>query len=174
MLKKIGIFILALIAVILLYAATKPDSFRVERSIDIKAPPEKIFAILDNFKGWIAWSPFEKDPTMKRTFSGPENGVGSIYEWDGEQIGKGRMETIESDPPTKMVVTLHFIEPMEGHNIADFTLQQNDAGSTTVTWAMYGPSPYISKLMSIFFSFDSMIGDHFSAGLSDLKKLAEK
>lgn len=174
MFKKIGIAVVVLIAGVLIYAATKPDSFRVERTASIKAPPEKIYPFLTDFKQQAAWSPWEKkDPGMKRTYSGAERGKGSIYEWDGNSdIGKGRLEITETSP-SKVAMKLDFLEPFEAHNMAEFTLAPK--GETTdVTWAIFGPMPYISKVMTIFCDMDTMIGKEFEAGLADLKALAEK
>jgi uncharacterized protein YndB with AHSA1/START domain len=175
MIKTIAIAIVLLIAAVLIYAATKPDTFRVERSTTIKAPPEKIFALINDFKQWEAWSPWEKiDPGLKRTYSGATNGVGSIYEWNGNKdIGQGRMEIVESTPPAKVSLKLDFVTPFEAHNRVDFTLaQQGDM--TTVTQAMYGPSPYVSKLMSIVFSMEKMVGGKYEEGLATLKAISEK
>jgi uncharacterized protein YndB with AHSA1/START domain len=178
MLKIIGA-IAALIAVaiagVAIYAATKPDSFTVRRTVAIKAPPEKIFALITDLHGWAAWSPYEKkDPAMKRTFSGAPSGKGAIYEWDGNsQVGQGRMEIIETAPAAKVVIKLDFIRPFEGHNTAEFALApQGD--TTTVTWAMYGPARYITKVMGTLFDLDKMIGNDFEAGLANLKTAAEK
>lgn len=174
MFKKIGIAVVVLIAAVLIYAATKPDTFRVERTASIKAPPEKIYPLLNDFKQQVAWSPWEKkDPGMKRTYSGAESGKGSVYEWDGNSdIGKGRLEITESSP-SKVAMKLDFLEPFEAHNMAEFTLAPT--GETTdVTWAIFGPMPYISKVMTIFCNMDTMIGKEFEAGLADLKALAEK
>lgn len=175
MIKSIAIVLALLIAAILIYAATKPDSFRLERSTHIKAPPEKIFVLIDDFKQWEAWSPWEKiDPALKRTYSGAASGVGAIYEWNGNKdIGQGRMEIIESTPPAKVSLKLDFVTPFEAHNFVDFSLSA-EGDSTTVTQAMYGPSPYISKLMTIFFSMEKMVGDRYEEGLDNLKTLAEK
>lgn len=174
MFKKIGIAVVVLIAGFLIYAATKPDSFRVERTASIKAPPEKIYPLLNDFKQQVAWSPWEKkDPGMKRTYSGAERGKGSIYEWDGNSdIGKGRLEITETSP-SKVAMKLDFLEPFEAHNMAEFILAPK--GETTdVTWAIFGPMPYISKVMTIFCDMDTMIGKEFETGLADLKALAEK
>lgn len=174
MFKKIGIAVVVLIAGVLIYAATKPDSFRVERTASIKAPPEKIYPLLTDFKQQAAWSPWEKkDPGMKRTYSGAESGKGSIYEWDGNSdIGKGRLEITETSP-SKVAMKLDFLEPFEAHNMAEFALAPK--GETTdVTWAIFGPMPYISKVMAIFCDMDTMIGKEFETGLADLKALAEK
>lgn len=175
MLKTIVIIIVVLIAAVLIFAATKPDSFRIERAVTIKAPPEKIFALINDFHQWEAWSPWEKiDPALKRTYSGAASGVGAVYEWDGNKdIGQGRMEIIESLPPSMAVLKLDFVKPFEAHNNVEFTLTPQ-ADSTLVTQAMYGPSPYISKLMTLFFSMDKMVGEKYEEGLANLKASAEK
>lgn len=175
MFKILAIVVVVVLAAILLFAATKPDTFRVERTATIKAAPEKAFALINDFHSWNTWSPYEKkDPDMKRAYSGAANGKGAIYEWDGNKnVGKGRMEITESTPSSLIVIKLDFLSPFEAHNTAEFTLQpQGD--STQVTWAMYGPANYVSKLMSVFFSMDKMIGDDFAIGLANLKAAAEK
>ncbi|MEQ1529265.1 MAG: SRPBCC family protein [Methylococcales bacterium] len=174
MIKSILIVIALLILAILIYAATQPDSFRIERSITIKAPPETIFPLLNDFHHWQAWSPWEKiDPATKTVYSGAAGGVGAIYEWAGNnEVGQGRMEIIEASFPVKIVLKIDFIKPFEGHNIIEFTLlPQGDV--TTVNQAMYGPSPYISKVMGLFFSMDKMVGQKYEQGLANLKALAE-
>jgi hypothetical protein len=94
--------------------------------------------------------------------------------WEGNKaVGQGRMEITESTAPSRVLIQLDFLSPFEAHNIADFTLK-HDGESTQVTWAMYGPSPYISKLMTTFMSMESMVGPDFEAGLKSLKQLAEK
>ena len=178
MLKVLGIVavvVLVAVAGILAYAATKPDDFRVQRSASIKAPPDKIYAQIVDLHGWAAWSPYEKkDPAMKRTFSGAASGKGAVYEWDGDKnVGAGRMEIVEAAAPSKVGIKLDFLRPFEGHNTAEFTMVPSGDG-TNVTWAMYGPSPYIAKVMGTFFNMDRMIGDDFAAGLANLKTIAEK
>jgi uncharacterized protein YndB with AHSA1/START domain len=178
MAKTLGVIaaILAVIVVgIVIYAAMKPDSFTVKRTASIKAPPDRIFALINDLHGWVAWSPYEKkDPDMKRTFGGAALGKGSIYQWDGNKnVGTGSMEIIESTPPSKILIKLDFLKPFEGHNTAEFTMNpQGD--NTTVTWAMYGPSSFIFKVMGMFMNMDKMIGDDFAAGLANLKAVAEK
>ena len=175
MLKFILIVVIVLIVAVLIFAATKPDSFQVQRTAIIKAPPEKIFPLIDDFQKWGSWSPYEnKDPAMKRTRSGSVNGKGAVYEWDGDKnVGKGRMEITQSSPTSKIVIQLDFFKPFEAHNLAEFTLEpQGDA--TKVTWAMHGPAPFISKVMQVFMNFDNMIGKDFEAGLANLKAVAEK
>jgi uncharacterized protein YndB with AHSA1/START domain len=178
MVKTIAIVIVVLVVVplaaILIFAATKPDTFRVQRATSIKAPPERIFPLIADFHGWGAWSPYEKlDPAMKRTFSGAANGKGAVYEWDSDgKAGEGRMEITDAPAPSKVAIKLDFFKPFEAHNIAEFTLEPR-GDSTDITWAMYGPNLYIAKVMSIFFNMDRMIGKDFETGLANLKARAE-
>jgi uncharacterized protein YndB with AHSA1/START domain len=175
MLKLIALIVVALIAAVLIYASTKPDTFRVERSASIKAPPEKIFAILNDLQQWKGWSTWEKmDPAMKKTFGGPASGTGASYEWQGNnKVGHGRMEIIESVPPSRLVIKLDFIKPMEAHNTAEFTLLPKGE-YTEVNWAMHGPSPFVSKLFQVFVSMDKMVGKDFEDSLAGLKTVAER
>ena len=178
MLKIIGIVAIVLlvaVAAVLAYATTRPDSFRVQRTASIKAPPEKIYALISDLRGWGAWSPYEKkDPAMKRTFGEPASGKGATYAWDGNNnVGQGRMEIVDVSPPAKIVIKLDFLRPFEAHNIAEFTMQPR-GDATEVTWAMHGPVPYMAKIMHMFFNMDRMVGDDFAAGLGNLKALAER
>lgn len=175
MLKAIAVVLLVVAAAALIYASTRPDTFRVERSTTIRSTPEAIFPLIQNFHQWEAWSPWEKiDPHIQRTYSGSPQGQGAIYQWSGNKnIGSGRMEVVEATSPSKVVINLDFITPFEAHNTVEFTLtQQGDA--TQLTQAMYGPSPFISKLMGLFFNMDKMVGDKYEEGLASLKKLIEK
>lgn len=175
MIKTLLIAIVVLVAGLLVFASTKPDTFSVQRSTAIKAPPEKVFAALNDFHRWPEWSPWEKlDPAMKRTLGGPPSGKGASYAWEGNgKAGQGRMEILESVPSSKVGIQLDFIKPFEGHNIAEFTLMpQGD--STQVNWLMRGPTPFVSKVMQVFVSLDTMIGKDFEQGLANLKALAEK
>lgn len=177
---KITLIVLALIAVgvagLLAYAVTKPDTSRIARSGQIQAKPDRIFALINDLPAWQAWSPYEKkDPDMQRSFTGPAAGVGAKYAWAGDRnIGEGRMEIVESSAPSKIAIRLEFLKPFQHTAMAEFTLQPDSSGTTTVTWVMTGPANLMSKVMSVFFDFDKMIGRDFEAGLTELKALAEK
>ena len=174
MLKTIGIVILVLVLGVIGLAATKPDTFEVKRSVVVKAPPAKVSGFISDFHNWPGWSPWEKlDPTMKKTLSGAPSGKGAIYEWEGnDQVGKGRMEIVDASD-SQVTIKLDFLKPFEAHNTALFSLKpQGD--STEVTWAMTGPSPFVTKLIQVFASMDAMVGKDFEKGLSQLKVLAEK
>lgn len=175
MLKTIAILVAVLIAGVLVFAATRPDSFRIERSASIRGTPEKIFPLINDFRQWEAWSPWEKlDPSLKRTYEGAASGKGAAYAWLGNKdVGSGRMEIVESVPSSRLLLKLDFTAPFEAHNMVEFKLErQGDA--TVVTQAMYGPSPFISRLMGLFFSIDKMVGGKYEEGLASLKAIAEK
>lgn len=176
MLKKIGLTVLVLLIALFVYAATKPDSFSVQRTTTIKAPPEKIYPLIADFHSWKAWSPYEKmDTTMKKTYAGAPSGPGAVYEWEGNSnVGKGRMEIAEATPSSKVGIKLDFLKPFESHNRADFTLEPKADSTTTVTWSMHGQNIYIGKVMSIFVNMDQMIGKDFETGLANLKAIAER
>jgi uncharacterized protein YndB with AHSA1/START domain len=163
------------IAIVLILAATKPDAFSVQRAIVIAAPAERVFPLINDFHRWGAWSPWEnKDPAMQRSFTGAASGKGAVYGWEGNKnVGSGRMEILEADAPSKILIKLDFLKPFEAHNTAEFTMLPQGAG-THLTWVMRGPAPFISKLMQVFMNLDSMIGKDFEVGLASLKKLAEQ
>jgi uncharacterized protein YndB with AHSA1/START domain len=175
MLGRIAVFVAGLVAAVLGYAATRPDTFRVERATMIKAPPEKVWPHVADFRQWPAWSPWEKlDPAMQRTLAGSASAKGSVYEWRGNrEVGKGRMEITDATPPSKLLIRLDFIEPFESRNTTEFTfVPRGDA--TEVRWSMHGPNTFMTKLMQIFVSMDAMVGKDFEAGLANLKAVAEK
>lgn len=175
MLKKIAIVLIILIAGVLAFAATKPDTFRVERSAVVNAPPDRVFALLNDFHNWPAWSPWEKlDPNMKRTHSGSPNGVGAVYNWEGNSdVGKGRMEIVESLHPSHIGVKLDFLEPMEANNKTDFHLTP-EGGGTKVVWTMQGQNNFMSKIMQVFMNMDTMIGKDFETGLANMNAAVQK
>jgi carbon monoxide dehydrogenase subunit G len=179
MLKTIALVVVTLlvvvVGVVLAYAATKPDVFRVQRTASIKAPPEKIFPLINDFRSWGSWSPYEhKDPAMKKTFSGASVGKGAVYEWEGDKnVGSGRIEIADTAPPNKVSIKLDMIKPFAAHNQVEFRLEPS-GDVTDVTWAMNGYTPYLAKVMHVFIDVDRMVGQDFEAGLASLKAIAEK
>lgn len=161
-----------------LEAATGKGGFRLERSTVIKAPAAAVFPFINDFHQWIVWSPYEAmDPAMKRTYEGEPQGVGAVYGWQGtKKVGTGRMEILQSQEPSRVLIKLDFFAPFEGHNTAEFTLVPEDGG-TRVTWAMYGPemcpNPVMKFVMGLFFNMEKMVGGQFEQGLAKLKAAAE-
>ena len=171
----VGAVVVIGVAVVLILAAMKPDQFRVQRSAAINAPPEKIFPLINDFKAWTAWSPYEtRDPNMKRTYGEKTSGNGAIYAWEGNsQVGAGNILITDATASSKVALDLNMTSPMDAHNKVDFTL--TPAGdSTTVTWAMRGHAPYFAKIIHVFLNMDKMVGGDFEAGLAKLKAVAEK
>jgi hypothetical protein len=174
---SIAVVIVVLVVAALAYAATRPDTFRVQRSTSIMAPPEKILPLVNDLRSHGTWSPWEKkDPAMKRIYSGAASGKGAVYEWDGNRnIGKGRMEITDASP-SKVVFKMDFLKPFEAHNTAEITMtpqgESANAG-TNVTWAIYGPNLFLGKVMGLVFNMDKMIGREFETGLANLKTRTE-
>jgi hypothetical protein len=167
------------IAAVFILAARKPDTFRVQRATTVKAPPERIFPLINDFHQWGTWSPYEtRDPAMKRSYSGADSGQGAVYGWEGNKnVGSGRMEILDAAAPSKIVIKLDFFAPFEGHNTAEFTMLPHGDGTnvtTQVTWLMHGPSRFIGKVMHVFINMDRMVGKDFEIGLANLKRITEK
>jgi uncharacterized protein YndB with AHSA1/START domain len=174
MLKTLGFVLLAALALLLIVAATRPDSFRVERSLRMQAPPERLFGLINDLKQFNTWNPYEKkDAAIKGRYGPVTQGSGASYAWEGDKVGIGSMTITTTQAPTEVQMQLDFVKPFEARNQVVFTLRP-EAGGTVVTWAMHGPSPYLSKLMGLVFNMDRMIGQDFEAGLQNLKALAEK
>jgi hypothetical protein len=170
--------IAVIVAAVLVYAALQPPEFRIERSARIGAPMLQVAELIDDFRAWGRWSPWEHlDPTMQRTFSGADTGVGAVYEWDSRgKAGAGRMEITEMRAgPERGLITikLDFLKPFKASNTAEFVLKPTDAG-TDLTWAMFGPRPFVSKLMGVFINIDRMVGKDFEAGLAAIQREAAK
>lgn len=175
MIKKILLGVLVLVLVVLAYATTQPDTFSVERRLTIAAPPERVFAQINDFHAWEAWSPWAKlDPAMTTTYGGAPAGVGAVYDWSGNRdVGTGRMEIKSSTPHSEVVIALDFLTPFESHNVTTFMLTPANGG-TEVLWTMKGNADYVTKLMTTFASMDKMVGPDFERGLQQLKAVAER
>ena len=164
-----------LLAAFLLYAASKPNTFRFERSIVVNAPPEKIFPLVNDFRAWTKWSPWEKlDADLKRDYAGAASGVGATYAWLGDKSGQGRMEIVESTPSSKIGIKLDFIKPMQASNKAEFSFIPEAGGGTRVNWVMTGQNPYMAKVMQTVISMDSFLAKDFESGLAAMKAAAEQ
>ena len=170
-----AIVLIAIIAAVLIAcAATRPDTFRLARTATIKAPPEKIFPLIDNLRSFNSWNPFvKKDPAIRLVYSGADSGEGAAHTWDGTRdVGAGRLEITQSAPFSKVTMKLDMLTPIEAHNVVEFTLEPH-GDMTSVTWAMHGRCSFIPKVMSLFCNMDKMVGGEFEKGLSSLKAIAE-
>jgi hypothetical protein len=174
MIKAIALLAVAALGAVLIFAATRPDTFRVERTASIKAPADKLHGLINDMKVFNTWNPYNlKDPNIKGEYQGPQAGPGAVYRFAGNKdVGKGSIAIVDTSP-SKVTMKLDMLEPFEGHNIVEFIIAPK-GDATEVTWAMHGPSPYLGKVIGLVFNMDSMIGRDFEAGLANLKARAER
>ena len=173
---RILIAVVAVAAVVILGIAwTKPDHFEVQRSLSVKAAPDEVFPLVNDFSNWDDWSPWaKKDPAMEQKLSGATSGLGAVYEWSGNaDVGRGRMEIVDMSPPNRINIRLDFLKPFPASNDVRFTFVP-DGEFTDVTWYMTGPTPFVGKVISVFVPMDGMVGPDFEAGLRNLKAIAER
>lgn len=171
----LAVLLVIALGTLLAYAATKPDTFRFERSVTIAASPDTIHPLINDIKRFNSWNPYnKKDPAMKTAYRGPQAGPGAAYDFEGNgNVGKGTIQIVEPSGPGTVSMRLDMTAPMNASNLIDFTLRPQGP-ATQVTWAMHGPSPFITKVMHTLFDMDKMLGRDFDAGLADLKTLAER
>jgi len=174
MFKKILIGLAVVLVVLAIVISMQPPDFRVERSATISAPPERVFAQVNDFHNWDAWSPWAKlDPDMKTTFEGPASGPGSKYSWVGNsKVGEGAMTILESRPQELVSIKLEFLKPFASTSTADFSFKPEGPG-TKVTWVMTGKCNFMSKAFGLFMNMDKMVGGDFEKGLAQMKAAAE-
>ncbi|HEX7669494.1 MAG TPA: SRPBCC family protein [Polyangiaceae bacterium] len=166
----LGILVLLFVSIV----ATRPAAFHIERSTTISAPPERAFALVNDFHAWPVWSPYEKlDPQMKKTFEGPAAGTGAVYSWAGTpKVGEGRMTIEKSQAPSLVSLKLEFFKPFTATNTGTFSFVQVPEG-TRVTWAMDGRNGFAAKAASLFMNMDKLVGTDFERGLAAMKAAAE-
>ncbi len=171
-----GVVGLALVLVfgLLLFIASRPALFRLERSAEINAPTAVIFPLINDFHQWGQWSPWEKlDPNMKKTYDGPVAGVGAISAWAGnKKAGEGRMTILESVPGKQVVIKLEFFKPFAATNKTTFTLVPVGAG-TRVSWVMEGKNGFVAKAFHVVVNMDKLVGKDFEKGLANLGSVAQ-
>jgi hypothetical protein len=174
MLLYILLAIAAIIAVFVAIVAMQPGDFLIARTATISAPPEQVFAQVNDFHNWQAWSPWAKfDPAMKQTYEGAPAGTGAIYKWVGnKQVGEGCMTMTESRPSDLIRINLQFLKPFTATNTAEFTFKP-DGNQTVVTWSMAGKNNFMFKAFRLFMNMDKMLGSQFDEGLAKIKSIVE-
>jgi len=170
----IFIGVAAVIVLLLVVIATRPERYHLERSTTIGAPPEVVFAQVNDFHAWTAWSPWEKvDPELKRSYDGPAQGVGAHYAWSGNaKAGAGNMTILSSQQPTHVEITIQFLKPFKNVAQATFTFVPS-AGGTRVTWAMDGKNNFLGKAFSLVANMDKLVGGEFEKGLAAMQTVCE-
>jgi hypothetical protein len=174
MLVKILIALAVVVAGLVAVVALQPGDFRVSRSATIAAPAPVVFAQVNDFHKWTAWSPWATlDPAMKQTYEGASAGAGAVYTWAGNrEVGEGRMTIVESRPSDLVRVQLDFVKPFAGTGVAEFTFRP-EGDRTAVTWTMTGEKNFVAKGIHLVMNMDRMIGRDFDEGLARMKAVAE-
>jgi uncharacterized protein YndB with AHSA1/START domain len=174
MLVKILIGLAALVVLLVVVVALQPSEFRITRTATVAAPPSAVFAQVNDFHKWEAWSPWAKlDPAARNTFDGAPAGPGAVFAWAGNgQVGEGRMTIIESRPDELVRIKLEFMKPFAATNTAEFTFKP-DGDRTAVTWSMYGHNNFIGKAVCLVMNMDKTLGGEFDKGLAAIKSVAE-
>ena len=166
----LGVALLMLLA----YAATRPDEFRVERRMRIAASADQLWPLVSELRAFNRWNPYErKDPLIRGAYTGAAGGVGSRYEWESKEVGVGSLEITGQQPGRAVQLKLDFVKPFKARNQAEFALQPLPDGGTEVRWTLHGPANFMSKLMGVFFNMDKMCGRDFEQGLDNLRQIAE-
>src|SRR6476659_10761274 len=174
MFLKILIGIAAVILLLVIFIATRPADFTVSRSALMSVTPAAVFAQLNDFHNWEAWSPWAKmDPNAKSTFEGPSSGEGAKFAWDGNKdVGAGNMTITESVPNDHVRIRLEFVRPFAGVNDTLCTIHPV-GDKTNVSWTMSGKYNFIGKAISLFMDCDKMVGPQFEKGLANMEAAAK-
>jgi hypothetical protein len=174
MLAKIVIALAVIVVGLVVVVALQPKDYRVSRSATIAAPAPVVFAQVNDFHKWAAWSPWATiDPAMKQHFEGAPAGAGAAYRWSGNrEVGEGRMTILESRPSELVRVKLDFEKPLKGTSIAEFSFRP-EGDRTVVTWSMTGEKSFVAKAIHLVLGVERMIGQQFEKGLAAMKTVAE-
>ena len=164
----------ALLAIFIVVVALQPSTFRVVRTAAMAAPPADVFAQVNDFHNWDAWSPWAKrDPKMKAIYEGPTEGEGAIYRWVGnDEVGEGGMTITESRPSELILIKLEFLKPFKSTCDTEFAFKPK-GDETEVTWSMSGQNNFIGKMFCMFMNMDKTVGGDFEKGLSKMKAVVE-
>jgi hypothetical protein len=168
------LFALAVIVLLVIFVATRPSDFRVTRSATMSAAPAAVFAQVNDFHNWEAWSPWAKlDPHAKTSFEGPSSGTGAIFRWNGDKnVGEGSMTITDSRPHEFIGIRLDFVRPFAGTNDVQFTFQP-EGDRAAVTWSIAGKNNFLAKAVGLFMDCEKMTGDMFEQGLASMKSVVE-
>jgi carbon monoxide dehydrogenase subunit G len=174
MLKKILFVLVALVLVLVVVVALQPSEFHVERTATVAAPPTDVFAEVNDFHKWDAWSPWAKlDPNAKVAFEGPPAGEGTVMTWAGnDEVGEGKMTLVESRPDELVKIKVDFVKPFEGSSSSQFAFKP-EGDQTAVTWSMDAHHNFLDKAFCLVMNGKKMIGDDMEKGLAQMKQVAE-
>lgn len=178
MLVKILVGVAVVVVLFAVVVATRPAAYHVVRKLDVAAPPQAVFGVLNDlrrFAGvWVLFdAPFEGDASLQKTIEGPAAGVGQSYAWSGKDVGKGKMTIAESIPAQKVGMKVEFVEPMASTSTYALDIAPTPTGSL-VTWSTDGNHNFIGKAFGLFVDMDKMLGGDIEKGLAQIKTVAER
>ncbi|MBM7063283.1 SRPBCC family protein [Pseudomonas sp. UL073] len=167
------IVVALLLAGLAVLVGRQPESFHIERSTLIQAPPAEVFAQINDFRQWHQWSPFARDPNMRVDYEGAASGTGAVYRWAGnKEVGEGNATITESRPQQLVRMQLEFLKPFRASSVAEFHLQPEGNG-TRVVWGLDGRNNFFAKAMGLVCDPDKMVGGAFEQGLQQLRARVE-
>ncbi len=175
-LKGIGLFIVAIIALVLIIALFVKKDYKVEREVTINKPKQQVFdyiKMLKNQNNYSKWAMM--DPNMKKEYRGTDGTVGFVSAWEGnKEVGKGEQEIKGITEGQRMDFEIRFEKPFKSVANGYMTNEALGETQTKVKWAFAGNMPYPMNAMQLFMNMDKSIGGDLQTGLDNLKALLEK
>ena len=171
-LKKIGIVLLAIVAVVVCTSYLLPSTSHVERSHVMKAPVAVIYDQVNTLKNWKAWSPwYRMEPTAKMEYGNLPSGAGAWYAWSGEKTGSGRMTVVHAQPDSVVNFEMEFTGQGKAYAGFIFTPEGNN---TKVTWT-FKSEPTLNPVARWFgfLAMEKLLAPDYEAGLVNLEKVSD-
>lgn len=172
MFKKFALGVAVLLVIFLGYVASRDGKFHYEASGVINAPAEKIYPYLSDFHKGSAWSPYEKDASMKKTYGGTGGTAGASMDFESNESGSGRLQILKVVPNERVEIQLVMTKPFHAENLVTYKLTPEGAG-TRFTWSMSGDGGFMGKLIATLIDCKAMVIGQFDEGIANLKKVVE-
>jgi len=174
MLKRVLSVVLVLVSGLAVMVSTRPERLKVQRSVEMSAAPDVVFAQLNDFHHWAAWSPWDqKDPSMKRTYPGSPVGIGAGYSWESSSQGEGKLTIVQSTPPNMLTVQVESLRSRDTSGTMTFRVTSSDSRDSTVTWSLTLDNSLTSRGLSLFSNLGATLDEDFRTGLAELKRVSE-
>jgi Polyketide cyclase / dehydrase and lipid transport len=175
-LKRLLLFIAAIIVIALITALFVSKDMNVEREIVINKPKQQVFdyvKFLKNQNNYSVWN--KMDPNMKQTFTGTDGAVGFVSAWEGNKdVGKGAQTITAIKDGQTLETDLKFIEPWESTAKAFLNTAAVNDSTTKVSWGFKSQMAWPMNITKLFMNMEKMLGDDYEKGLANLKGVLEK
>lgn len=174
--KRILLFIVAIIALALIVALFVKKDFRAEKEVVINKPKQDVFNYIKHLKNqneYGVWA--KKDPNIKQDYTGTDGTVGFTSSWKGNsEVGEGSQSITKIEEGQRMEMELHFIKPFDSRSPAWMTTEEVSPTQTKVKWGMSGNMVYPFNILGLFMNMNEMIGKDLQTGLDNMKNILEK